>query len=140
LKARRAAARAAHGWAACRLGALSGILATVAFPPLHRRLGLPATAALSIWLQLACLLAAAAPSVAAAAGAGVGPRPRLYCLVWGLVLSRFGLWSFDLAANQLIQETADASRLGQVTGVQNSMQSAFQVGGRRQLSVLCMPR
>lgn len=80
-----------------RLGALSGILATVTFPPLHRCLGLVATGSLSIWLQLACLLAGVAPALAAALGAAVGAAPRMYGLVWGLVLSRFGLWSFDLA-------------------------------------------
>ena len=80
-----------------RLGALSGILATVTFPPLHRRLGLVATGGFSIWLQLACLLAGVAPALAAALGAAVGAGPRMYALVWGLVLSRFGLWSFDLA-------------------------------------------
>ena len=86
-----------HAAWACRLGALSGILATITFPPLHRCLGLVATGGLSVWLQLACLLAGVAPAVAAALGAGIAPAPRMYALVWGLVLSRFGLWSFDLA-------------------------------------------
>lgn len=80
-----------------RLGALSGILATVTFPPLHRGLGLVATGSLSIWLQLACLLAGVGPALGAALGTAVGAAPRMYALVWGLVLSRFGLWSFDLA-------------------------------------------
>ncbi len=80
-----------------RLGALSGILATITFPLLHRGLGLVATGSLSIWLQLACLLAGVAPALAAALGAAVGAAPHMYALVWGLVLSRFGLWSFDLA-------------------------------------------
>lgn len=80
-----------------RLGALSGILATITFPPLHRCMGLVATGGLSVWLQLACLLAGVAPAVAAALGAGIAAQPHMYALVWGLVLSRFGLWSFDLA-------------------------------------------
>ncbi|PRW32971.1 TPR repeat-containing isoform B [Chlorella sorokiniana] len=109
------------------LGALSGILATVTFPPLHRWLGLVATGSLSIWLQLACLLAGVAPALAAALGAAVGAAPRTYALVWGLVLSRFGLWSFDLAANQLIQETVEHSALGAVSGVQGSLQSFCQM-------------
>lgn len=112
----------------CRLGALSGILATVTFPPLHRCLGLVATGGLSVWLQLACLLAGLAPAVAAAMGAAVAAPARMYGLVWGLVLSRFGLWSFDLAANQLIQETVEHSALGAVSGVQGSLQSLSQVG------------
>ena len=113
----------------CRLGALSGILATVTFPPLHRCVGLVATGALSIWLQLACLLAAVLPAVAGAAlgPAAVSPQVCVYALVWGLVLSRFGLWSFDLAANQLIQESADPSALGTINGVQGALQSLFQM-------------
>ncbi|KAI3430443.1 hypothetical protein D9Q98_005038 [Chlorella vulgaris] len=110
------------------LGAASGILATLTFPPLHRRLGLVATATLSIWLQLACLLAAVVPSVAAAAlGAGIRPLVRRYALVCGLVLSRFGLWSFDLAVTQLMQETCQHASLGAVNGVQGSVQSLFQM-------------
>lgn len=85
-----------------------------------------ATGAVSIWLQLACLLAAVLPAVAAALGAALGARARLLALVWGLVLSRFGLWSFDLAANQLIQESADHASLATVNGVQGSLQSLFQ--------------
>ena len=93
-------------------------------------MGLVATGALSIWLQLSCLLAATVPAVLAAVGVAVGARARTYALVWGLVLSRFGLWSFDLAANQLIQETVEQGALGTVNGVQGSMQSLFQVSER----------
>lgn len=112
----------------CRLGALSGILATLTFPLLHRWLGLVGTAGLSIWLQLACLLAGVAPALAAALGGGVSPAAHMYALVWGLVLSRFGLWSFDLCANQLMQETVGHAALGTVSGVQGALQSLFQVG------------
>lgn len=68
-----------------------------------------------------------APAVAAAAGASVGSSARVYALVWGLVLSRFGLWSYDLAANQLIQESVDHGSLGAVSGVQGSLQSLLQM-------------
>ena len=47
--------------------------------------------------------------------------------VGGLVLSRLGLWGYDLAANQLIQETADPSALGVLSGAQGALQSAFQL-------------
>ncbi len=111
----------------CRLGALSGILATITFPPLQRTLGLVATASLSVWLQLLCLVAAVAPAVLSAVGVAVSAQARMYALVWGLVLSRFGLWSFDLASNQLIQESVEHGELGSVNGVQGSLQSLFQV-------------
>lgn len=86
-----------------------------------------ATGGLAIWLQLACLLGGVLPAVAAALGAAVAARARMYALVWGLVLSRFGLWTYDLAANQLIQETVDPATLGTVSGVQGSLQSLFQM-------------
>lgn len=111
-----------------RLGALSGILATLTFPPLHRWLGLVPVGAAAIWLQLACLVGGAAPAVAAAAGAPVGNGARVHALVWGLVLSRYGLWTYDLAANQLVQETAEHASLGAVNGVQGSLQSLAQMG------------
>lgn len=131
--------RAATAHLSCRrLGALSGIAATVTFPPLHRCLGLVATGALSVWLQLACLLGGVAPAVAAAAGVAVPARARMLALVWGLVLSRFGLWSFDLAANQLVQETAEHAALGTVSGVQGSLQALFQARGACRLACACV--
>lgn len=55
------------------------------------------------------------------------PQVRWHALVWGLVLSRFGLSSFDLAANQLIQESNNVAALGTVNGVQGALQSLFQM-------------
>lgn len=111
----------------CRLGPLVGILASSSFRPLCGRLGLVATGAAGIWLQLACLLAGVLPSVAAALGAAVLPRLRLMMLVWGLTLSRYGLWTFDLSVNQIIQETAEPASLGAVNGVQGALQALFQM-------------
>lgn len=105
----------------CRCGALSGIAATFAFPLLQRSVGLVPTGFCSICLQLACLLAAALPSVLSQGGThelgdtsaqGDAPSWQVVALAWGLVLSRFGLWSFDLAANQLVQETVGGDVLG----------------------------
>jgi len=96
-----------------RFGALSGVLATLTFPALQHTASLVATGAGAIWLQLACLLVATVPAVASLLGLAVGSRAVLLCLVWGLVLSRFGLWTFDLAVNQLIQESVEHSQLGE---------------------------
>lgn len=105
----------------CRCGALSGIAATFAFPLLQRSVGLVPTGFCSICLQLACLLAAALPSVLSQGGMhepgntsaqGEAPSWQVVALAWGLVVSRFGLWSFDLAANQLVQETVGGDVLG----------------------------
>jgi len=51
----------------------------------------------------------------------------MHALVAGLILSRFGLWAFDLAVNQMIQETAEPEALGAVMGVQGSLQSLCQL-------------
>lgn len=117
-------------------GALSGIASTLVFPLLHRRWGLVKTGVAAIWVQLLCLIAAAVPAVVTAAanlaaGGGIAassPPPLITRLVVaGLVFSRFGLWGFDLAVNQIMQETISDSALGSVTGVQGSLQSLFQM-------------
>lgn len=103
---------------------MMGILASLAIPLLCRWPGLLPTGALAIWLQLACLLCGVLPSVAAALGlAHVTQRLRMAVLVWGLTLSRYGLWTFDLTVNQLIQESCDPGSLGTVSGVQGALQS-----------------
>ena len=61
-----------------------------------------------------------------AARAGDG-SPWTRVLVAGLVLSRFGLWLFDLCVSQLIQQTAAPGTLGAVCGVQSSLQSFCQM-------------
>jgi iron-regulated transporter 1 len=97
-------------------GAAAGVAATFAFPRAARAAGLPATGAAALWAQAGCLLAALALQRSA------------HALAWGLALSRFGLWGFDLAANQLLQETAaPPGALGAVMGVQGSLQQLAQL-------------
>jgi iron-regulated transporter 1 len=92
-------------------GAAAGVAATFAFPGAARAAGLPAAGAAAVWAQAACLVAALAL------------RRSARALAWGLALSRFGLWAFDLAANQLLQESAaPPGALGAVMGVQGSLQ------------------
>lgn len=113
-------------------GAVSGISATLIFPYLQRRLGLLQTAMVALWFQLFCLLF----SVASSSSLFISSSPtslgnkihsKSTLLVTGLVLSRFGLWTVDLAANQLIQETVHVDKLGRVNGVQSSLQSFCQM-------------
>ena len=77
------------------------------------RTGLEASGALGIWLQLACLLAGAAP--AALARAALNPTPSTAAarvLLAALAASRAGLWLFDLAVGQLLQERVAPQELG----------------------------
>ncbi|KAG2495007.1 hypothetical protein HYH03_006940 [Edaphochlamys debaryana] len=115
-------------------GALTGLAATVLFPLLQRTVGLRAAAVVGITEQLACLAAGVLPvalaALAAAQASGGGWRPApasVRLLVAGVVGSRTGLWLFDLALMQLIQEEVPQSQLGTVYGVQNSLQAGFEL-------------
>ena len=68
-----------------------------------------------IWLQTAALWAGVAPSLALAAGWPVPAAVTTYALVGALVVSRFGLWTFDLAVSQLLQERVPDAELGEQT-------------------------
>ena len=65
-----------------------------------------------IWIQAITLWAAVAPSLALAAGWQVPTAATTYTLVGGLIVSRFGLWTFDLAVVQLLQERVPDGELG----------------------------
>ena len=106
---------------------MSGLLATRAFAPLVRSAGLVRTGAVAVLAQLACLALGVLPQVALGDGGGGGGGAGLRVLAAGLVASRFGLWLFDLAVNQLIQEGAAQDELGAVSGAQASLQSLFQM-------------
>jgi iron-regulated transporter 1 len=109
-------------------GAASGISATLIFPYLQQKLGLLRTAMLALWFQFLCLLfGVASSSSPSSAATSSSNNNKSTLLVVGLVLSRFGLWTFDLAANQLIQETVHVDKLGRVNGVQSSLQSFCQM-------------
>jgi iron-regulated transporter 1 len=53
-----------------------------------------------------------APSLALAAGWRVPTPATTYTLVGGLIVSRFGLWTFDLAVAQMLQERVPDGELG----------------------------
>lgn len=56
---------------------------------------------------------APAPGFVDSGHAGTLPLHLLYVLLLGLVLSRFGLWLFDLAVSQLQQELVPETELGE---------------------------
>ena len=103
-------------------GALAGLSSTLVFPALQRSLGLPACAAGALALQLACLVAGAAPCLLSEhPGSGA-----LLVLQGGVAASRLGLWLADLAVNQLIQQSAPPAELGEVQGLQASLCSLLE--------------
>lgn len=100
-------------------GAVAGLAATLAWPPARRVWGLDGVAGAGLAAQWACLApalvtAVASPTVGAARG-----------LAAGLALSRAGLWGFDLAASQALQERVPRSELGAVNGVQAGAQAGL---------------
>ncbi|GFR50401.1 hypothetical protein Agub_g12618, partial [Astrephomene gubernaculifera] len=122
------------------VGALTGLAATAIFPPLSKRAGLAFCAVAGVTYQLACLAAGVLPTVVAAAAAAAaagnrgggeqGNKPavgQVRVLVAGLVTSRTGLWLYDLAVTQLIQEDVRQDLLGNVYGVQSSLQATFEM-------------
>ncbi|GIL55048.1 hypothetical protein Vafri_10701 [Volvox africanus] len=112
------------------IGALTGLAATAIFPPLLARAGLRFCAIAGITYQLTCLAAGVLPVVAVAIAHGGDLRPsvtQVRVLVAGLVSSRTGLWLYDLAVTQLIQEDVRQEQLGTVYGVQSSLQASFEM-------------
>lgn len=107
------------------VGAASGVAATITYPVLHRRLGGERAGTLGIWAQAGCLWVSIAPSLATKTGAAL-PAPLVsHVLVLGVAASRWGLWTFDLAVSQMLQERVADRELNVVSGVQGSLQSLF---------------
>ncbi|GLI67363.1 hypothetical protein VaNZ11_011542 [Volvox africanus] len=112
------------------IGALTGLAATAIFPPLLARAGLRFCAIAGVTYQLTCLAAGVLPVVVVAMAHGGDLRPsvtQVRVLVAGLVSSRTGLWLYDLAVTQLIQEDVRQNQLGTVYGVQSSLQASFEM-------------
>ena len=108
------------------LGAVSGVCATLAFPALYRIQGLRKCGLVGIWVQFISLVCSIIPSLLKYIGIDVSMQVTSIVLMSGLALSRFGLWLFDLACNQIIQDEAPRDLLGKIFGTQQSLQSLFQ--------------
>uniref|UniRef100_A0A0D9WR84 Solute carrier family 40 member n=1 Tax=Leersia perrieri TaxID=77586 RepID=A0A0D9WR84_9ORYZ len=107
------------------VSAVVGIAATWAYPAARARLSTIRTGLWSVWAQWCCLLACVA-SVWVAAG---GERVSLsaWMLMGGVAASRLGLWMFDLAVMQLMQDGVAEQERCVVGGVQSSLQSMFDL-------------
>lgn len=61
---------------------------------------------------------------------GAPPEPEAvspWLLMGSAVASRVGLWMFDIAALQIIQETVPEQERGQVGGMQAALQEVLQI-------------
>eukprot|EP00658_Telonema_sp_P-2_P008159 TRINITY_DN13060_c0_g4_i4.p1 TRINITY_DN13060_c0_g4~~TRINITY_DN13060_c0_g4_i4.p1 ORF type:complete len:591 (-),score=103.94 TRINITY_DN13060_c0_g4_i4:452-2224(-) len=103
-------------------GAAFGIVATIVTPIMVHRLGARKAGLVSIWVQLMLLL----PCFLSTAVSD--PLAELSLLIGGVVVSRLGLWGFDLAVTQLLQTCVLETELGAVNGVQGALQNFFGMG------------
>lgn len=56
------------------------------------------------------------------------PELSTYTFVIGVMLSRMGLWSFDLTAQLLVQNSVDAGQRGSFSATESSTQNLFELG------------
>ncbi|MCO5608470.1 hypothetical protein L7F22_062680 [Adiantum nelumboides] len=101
--------------------ALIGICATLLYPHLHARMQTLKAGMYSITLQwsflILCVVSIWLKNLDTAT----------VVLMTGAAAARAGLWMFDLSVTQLMQESVPEIERGVVAGVQNSMQSFFQL-------------
>lgn len=103
------------------VSAVVGISATLAYPSVHVKLQTVRTGLWSSVIQWAFL------SLCVASQWVPNWKISSALLMGGVAASRFGLWMFDLAVLQLMQESVPESERGTVGGVQNSVQSFFEM-------------
>ena len=74
--------------------------------------GLDVAGGLGIWFQLCCLVAAVSP-VLISRLQHTSDAVAGHILVGGLIMSRLGLWLFDLSVNQMLQERVNKEEIGE---------------------------
>eukprot|EP00299_Pterocystis_sp_00344_P002337 c1262_g1_i1.p1 GENE.c1262_g1_i1~~c1262_g1_i1.p1 ORF type:complete len:547 (+),score=113.14 c1262_g1_i1:237-1877(+) len=103
------------------VASLFGLFGSFVFPRMAKRFGLVRAGQIGLISQLITLL------IALVSVWIIDDTTSLVLLNVGVVLSRSGLWQFDLAANQLLQEAVAESQRGTVNGVQASAQAFFEL-------------
>uniref|UniRef100_A0A0D3DCB2 Solute carrier family 40 member n=1 Tax=Brassica oleracea var. oleracea TaxID=109376 RepID=A0A0D3DCB2_BRAOL len=103
------------------ISATVGLAATVVYPLMQSRISTLRTGLWSFWSQWSCLLVCV--------GSIWVKRDNIasYMLMGGVAASRLGLWMFDLAVIQQMQDQVSETDRCVVGGVQNSLQSALDL-------------
>ena len=106
------------------IGACFGMSGTFLFPYIQARTGsLLRAGAISIWLFFFTLLPCMVTFIVVGEGATSD-----YTLIGCMIASRAGLWAFDLAETQIMQEWTEPGRRGLLNGMQTATyQLAFVV-------------
>ncbi|KAI1296744.1 Solute carrier family 40 member 1 [Halotydeus destructor] len=99
---------------------LTGVIATIIYPPMVRSLGLSWSAFIGYAMQAlcSCLCVFDVESTSLNDTTILGMSVANFLFICGIVLSRTGLWIADLAANQLVQYTPKPAI---VSGMQRSL-------------------
>ncbi|KAJ0696021.1 putative ferroportin-1 [Helianthus annuus] len=103
------------------ISAIIGISATFLYPLVETRISTLRTGLWSIWSQWTCLL------VCVGSIWVQNSTTSAYLLMAGVVASRLGLWMFDLSVIQQMQDQVSESDRAVVGGVQNSIQSFWDL-------------
>ncbi|XP_071738449.1 solute carrier family 40 member 2-like isoform X2 [Rutidosis leptorrhynchoides] len=103
------------------LSAIMGISATFLYPFMEARMSTLRTGLWSIWSQWACLLLCVGSIWVK------NNTKSAYLLMAGVAVSRLGLWVFDLSVIQQMQDQVSESDRAVVGGVQNSIQSFWDL-------------
>uniref|UniRef100_A0ACD5X2B8 Uncharacterized protein n=1 Tax=Avena sativa TaxID=4498 RepID=A0ACD5X2B8_AVESA len=101
--------------------AIVGIAATLLYPVVHSWVSTLRTGLWSIWMQWCCLLLCVGSVWVS------GRVASAWLLMAGVAASRLGLWMFDLAVTQLMQDSVPDTDRCVVGGVQSSLQSIFDL-------------
>lgn len=103
------------------ISAIIGILATFLYPFMEPRISTLRTGLWSIWSQWTCLLLCVGSIWVK------NKTTSAYLLMAGVAVSRLGLWVFDLSVIQQMQDLVPESDRAVVGGVQNSIQSFWDL-------------
>jgi len=105
-------------------GAIFGLIGTVLFPRLLKMFGnsIEKAGLVSLWLFWLLLV----PGLIALAAVGQSTT-SVYIVMISMAVSRIGLWSFDLAETQIMQEYIVEEERGTVNSMQTALYQAFYV-------------
>merc|ERR1712079_288220 len=115
------------------IGAIFGILGTYLTPMLANKCGcrLEFIGVLTIWLFWLCLVPSGIQFTAQYFDTDVFTEESsvddAYVILVCMIVARCGLWAFDLAENQMMQERVEQSMRAQVNGVQVSVSQVFVI-------------
>jgi iron-regulated transporter 1 len=104
------------------ISALAGFAGSKVYPFLADRWGLWTTALWSIWCQCVLVFIAMATFIE-----GHHSNASLYVLCYCVILSRAGLWLFDLAVGQIVQEALPENTRGSINGTWRSLYAVFDM-------------